>query len=241
VKNRNYKGRLLNAETPFAITEAFNSFRTNVIFSTSNCKGPVIAVTSSVSAEGKSLVCANLATSLSLLDKRVLLVECDMRCPSLSKIFDKEVETGLSELLAGITDNTDSVINRTSNENLDIVYCGKIPPNPSELLSSSVMKALVEKWKAEYDYVIMDLPPVCEVSDAGVIAELANGYVIAVRSNYSDLNEVRSCVSRIRSVDGAIMGFVVNDVNLKSGASYSSDYSRTYRHRSYYYRRDENQ
>ena len=225
---RDYSDRLLSAKSPFAVNEAFNSLRTNIIFSLSAAKNPVIAVTSAKSAEGKSLMSSNVAISLSLLDKRVLLVECDMRCPSFSKVFGKKVNEGLSELLAGMVEDSEDVL-VNYDDRLDIIFCGKIPPNPSELLSSARMQELINIWKSKYDYIVLDMPPVCEVADAGVVASMINGYVLTVRCNFSDINEVRSAKSALDSVNGNILGFILNDINLKAHGDYKSDYSKLYR------------
>lgn len=225
---RDYTDRLLTPKSPFAVTEAFNSLRTNIIFSLAAAKNPVIAVTSARSAEGKSLMSSNVAISLSLLDKKVLLVECDMRCPSFSKVFGKKISDGLSELLAGMVDKTDDVIVEY-DENLDVIFCGKIPPNPSELLSSERMAELISEWRSKYDYIVLDMPPVCEVADAGVVSSMINGYVLTVRCNFSDINEVRSATAGLEAVNGNVLGFVLNDVNLKSRGEYKNDYHKLYR------------
>ena len=233
---RDYTDRLLTAKSPFAVTEAFNSLRTNIIYSLAAAKNPVIAVTSARSAEGKSLMSSNVAISLSLLEKRVLLVECDMRCPSFSKVFSKKCVSGLSELLAGIEEKSEDVLYKF-DDNLDIIFCGKIPPNPSELLSSARMVELIGDWRTKYDYIVLDMPPVCEVADAGVVSPMINGYVITVRCNFSDINEVRAATAGLDAVNGNILGFILNDVNLKSRGEYKNDYHKLYRKTatSYYY------
>ncbi len=225
---RDYTDRLLNPRAPFAVTEAFNTLRTNIIFSLANAKNPVIAITSARSAEGKSLMSSNTAISLSFLEKKVLLVECDMRCPSFSKVFSKKTGDGLSELLAGMVESPEDVI-VNYDENLDIIFCGKIPPNPSELLSSERMSQLVAEWRTKYDYIVLDMPPVCEVADAGVISTMVSGYVVTVRSNFSDINEVRSAAAGLEAVNGNILGFILNDVNLKARGEYKNDYHKLYR------------
>lgn len=225
---RDYTDRLLNPKAPFAVTEAFNTLRTNIIFSLAAAKNPVIAITSARSAEGKSLMSSNTAMSLSFLEKKVLLVECDMRCPSFSKVFSKNVSKGLSEYLAGMIDSYDEVIEKY-DENLDIIFCGKIPPNPSELLSSERMSEVVSEWRKTYDYIILDMPPVCEVADAGVISTMVSGYVLTVRSDFSDVNEVRSAAAGLEAVNGNILGFILNDVNIKARGEYKNDYHKLYR------------
>lgn len=225
---RDYTDRLLSSKAPFAVSEAFNTLRTNIIYSLAAAKNPVIAITSARSAEGKSLMSSNTALSLSLLGKKVLLVECDMRCPSFSKVFSRKVTEGLSELLAGLVEKTEDVVVEY-DDNFDIIFCGKIPPNPSDLLSSERMRDLVLEWREKYDYIVLDMPPVCEVADAGVISSMVNGYIITVRCDFSDINEVRAATAGLEAVNGNILGYILNDVNLKSRGEYKNDYHKLYR------------
>lgn len=222
---RNYEKKLLAADSPFFMTESFNTLRTNVIYSATAAKNPIFAVTSDVAAAGKTIVAANLAIALSNLDKKVLLVECDMRCPSFTKLFGERHENGLSELLAGMVEKTEDVVHNYRGTGLDVLFCGKIPPNPSELLSCFRMSELAEEWKSKYDYIVLDLPPIGEVYDAGVVSSIVNGYVITVRANRSNISDVRTSIERVESVNGTILGIILNDINLKSSKKYKQYYS----------------
>ncbi len=224
ISSRDYEKRLLTADAPFGVTEAFNQLRTNIIYSSASKGCSVIAVTSAQSGDGKSLLCANLSASLSALGKRVLLVEADMRCPVLCKVFSTNAGSGLSELLAGIVDGTASVTNRAPIGDFDVIYSGKIPPNPSELLSSQTMRDVVAAWRESYDFVIIDMPPIGEVIDAGVVADIIDGYAVTVRCEISDINEVRRAVESIESVNGKVFGFVLNDYNPKATTKYKKHY-----------------
>lgn len=225
VAPRHYENKLLSEKSPFHITESFNTLRTNVIFSAAAAKNPIFAVTSDVAAAGKTVAAANLAISLSNLGKKVLLVECDMRCPSFNKLFGKKAESGLSELLAGIEEKTSDVAVNYTGTTLDILHCGKIPPNPSELLSSYRMAELTEEWRNEYDYIVLDMPPIGEVYDAGVVSNIVNGYIITVRANHSNITNVKTAVDRIESVKGSVLGLILNDVSVKSGRNYKTYYN----------------
>ena len=225
IASRNYDKKLLSKESPFYVTESFNTLRTNLIYSAVAAKNPIFAVTSDIAAAGKTVVAANLAISLANLGKKVLLVECDMRCPAFEKLFEKRYEEGLSELLAGIAEKTEDVAHQYENMSLDIIYCGKIPPNPSELLSGYRMNELSEEWKTMYDYIILDMPPIGEVYDAGVVSSIVNGYVITVRVNRSHTNDVKTSLDRIESVSGNVLGIVLNDINPKSGKKYKHYYA----------------
>lgn len=225
IVKRNYKNKLLAEDSPFFMTESFNALRTNVIYSAAAAKNPIFAVTSDVAAAGKTVVAANLAIALSNLGKKVLLVECDMRCPTFSKLFKIKQERGLSELLAGMADKTSDLAVSYNDSTLDVLLCGQIPPNPSELLSGYRMSELAEEWRASYDYVVLDMPPIGEVHDAGVVANIVNGYIMTVRVNHSKINDVKTAVDRIESVNGAIFGIILNGINPKSNKKYKYYYS----------------
>ena len=224
VAPRHYENKLLTDDSPFHMSESFNTLRTNVIFAAAAAKNPVFAVTSDIAAAGKTVVSSNLAISLSNLDKKILLVECDMRCPAFKKLFGKIGDVGLSELLAGIENDTSKVVHKYANTSLDVLSCGKIPPNPSELLSGYRMAELVEEWKNSYDYIILDMPPIGEVYDAGVVSNIVNGYIVTIRANHSNITNVRTATERLESVSGNVLGLILNDVNMKSGKNYKSYY-----------------
>lgn len=222
---RNYKNKLLADDSPFFMTESFNTLRTNVIYAAAAAKNPIFAVTSDIAAAGKTVVASNLAIALSSLGKKVLLVECDMRCPTFSKLFRMKNEDGLSELLAGIADKTSDVAINYEGSTLDILMCGQIPPNPSELLAGYRMTELASEWKSNYDYIIMDMPPIGEVYDASVVANIVNGYIMTIRVNHSNINDVKAATERIESVNGSILGIIVNGINPKSSKKYKYYYS----------------
>ncbi len=231
---RQYKEKLLSRKTPFAVVESFNTLRTNLCYATAAEKCPVFAVTSDFSAAGKSIVSTNISISLASLGKKTLLVECDMRCPDFNRIFDTDVRSGLSELLSGNIDKKDEVVINTGYENFDIVFAGHVPPNPSELIGSNRMKALLNEWKEEYDYIILDMPPLIEVSDASIVASIVSGYMIVARPNHSDISAIASVTNDIKAVNGKIVGYVVNgvDLKLKNGRKYAK-YSKYTRYNKY--------
>ncbi len=218
---RDYTGKLLSSQTPFAVMEAFNTLRTNLCYSTAAEKCPVFAVTSDFSGAGKSVISANIATSLAMLGKKTLLVECDLRRPELAEVFEADKKVmGLSELLSGVVENKEAVISSVNQDGLSVVFSGRIPPNPSELLGSEKMAQFIKECRDEYDVIIVDTPPAFEVSDVGVIVPLITGTVMVARSNYSDVNAIEASEELINGVNGRIVGYVVNDVDFKSGGSY---------------------
>lgn len=229
------KGRLLDSTAPFSISEAFKTLRTNLTYSVSaDGKSPVFGIVSDFSGAGKSLVASNVAIGFAQLDKKVLLIDGDMRCPVQQKTFSlPRGGKGLSEALAGIAaDPFTECVTKTQFEGLDLMHCGRIPPNPNELLASVQMKELVERARALYDYVIIDLPPVCATSDAGVLAPLLTGYVLVARAGYSNLTALQDSIDILTAVHANIIGFVINDVDVRNSGRY---YGGRGRYSRYYY------
>ena len=222
-------------EVPFRITEAFHELRTNVtFFGTEDNKGCAIAVASSMECSGKSFIMANLGVSLSgLVDKKVLVVDGDMRCPMIHKIFSYKNTEGLSNLIAG--QNTEEEVIRkyeTGNGNsLDVITAGTLPPNPIDLLSSNRMKELIVGWREKYDYVLIDMPPLQEVSDALTVSDVINGYLIVARSQYSDVREIRAICRTLGEKNAKIFGYVLTDIDTDRGGYYY--YSKYYSYSRY--------
>lgn len=227
---RNYKDRLLSDKTSFSVAEAFKSLRTNLVYTSVGDSTPVFGVLSAFSGVGKSLLVANCAISFTQLGKKVLLIDADMRSPAQREIFEKEAgRPGLSEYLAGLTDHPlDSLTQDTAYPGLDLVTSGRIPPNPGELLASERMEALLAVAKEKYDYIFLDLPPVCATSDAGVLARCVTGYLMVARYAYSNLQAISDSVEAIRAVNGKIIGFIVNDLPSQIGSygGYSGRYGK---------------
>ncbi len=234
--NRNYTDRLLSKRTSFAVTEAFKALRTNLVYTSKNGETPVFGVSSAFPGAGKSIVTANSAITFAQLGKKVLLIDGDMRCPAQYSIFglDKK-HTGLSEYLVGIaTDPCGECLQHTAFDGLDVITCGKLPPNPGELLASDRMGQFLAIVKERYDYIFIDLPPISETSDAGVLAGCLTGYLLIVRAAYSNIQAVAASVESLQAVNGKIIGFIVNDLPGKTGSygsyggkhGYYSKYSR---------------
>ena len=222
---RDYAQRLLNKSTPFSVSESFKTLRTNLTYvAIEDEKNPVFAVTSGFAGEGKSLLVANIAISFGQLGKKILLIDGDMRCPVQHKVFAIDsAKHGLSEALAGIDKNPleDCVVS-VDFQGVDVMPCGHIPPNPSELLSSARMKTLLAAAKEKYDYIFLDLPPVLETADAGVVAPLVSGYVIVARAGYSKIDAIVSSVEMMEATHANLVGIILNDVSGKTSIGYYS-------------------
>ena len=227
---------ILREKAPFRIQEGFHELRTNVTFCAAGEKGCIIGVASSVAGSGKSFVMANLAVSLSnLYDKKVLLVDGDLRRPMLHKIFALQNKIGLSNLIAGMELNDADL--KHSFDRLDVITAGTLPPNPIDLLSSPRMKEMLAKWKTEYDYILIDLPPVGEVADMFAVSDMISGYIYVVRSGYTDSRILRDTTETITSKNAKIFGYVVTDVHPERTEGYTR-YSHYYRYYKYgYYNR----
>lgn len=220
--------KLLTAASTFAVKEAYNSIRTNLLFTQQGEKCPIFVVTSPTANNGKTINSANLAINFAQMGKKTLVIDADMRNPSLHKLFSLSSRNGLSEILAGLTDNI--TVTKTDIENLSVLTSGKIPPNPTELLSSPRMDKLLDFVKEHYDCVFIDTPPVNIVTDATVFSQKATGYVIIVKTDTTNVPELKTTVSTLQSINANILGFILNDANSekKKYYSYYRKYSRNY-------------
>ena len=197
-----------NPKSPIA--EAYRSIRTNIEFSNIDKDLKVIMITSTQPNEGKSTVISNLAaTFASLENKRVLIIDGDLRNPSIHKMFGVSNLSGIIDVLTGQKD-VSKCIEPTKIEGLDILKVGKVPPNPSEMLQSNKMKNFIEVVKEYYDYVFIDAPPVGVVTDASIISQYADGVILLVGSNETDIEAAKISKERLENVGANILGVVLN-------------------------------
>lgn len=224
--SREDQRKILNADSPFMVKEAYNSIRTNLLFIQQGENCPIFVITSPTANNGKSINTVNLAVSFAQMGKRTLLIDADMRNPTIHRLFSIPVKNGLSEILAGLTDNIN--VSKTDIENLSVLTAGKIPPNPAELLSSSRMDKLLDFVKAHYDCVFIDTPPVNLVTDSTAFASKATGYIILLKVGSTDMPELKTAVSALENINANIVGFVLNDVNAED-KRYNTYYKYKYR------------
>ncbi len=222
---------LLGPGMNFAASEAYKLLRTKLQFSFAGdgeCR--IIGVSSAMAGEGKSLTSTNLAYSLSQLGKKVLLIDCDMRRPSVATKLNIQKYPGLSNYLTGLSDLDELLQNcgiETDEEAFQVVTAGRNPPNPVELLSSSKMLDLLADLRKTYDYVILDLPPVGEVSDALAVAKQIDGMLLVVRQNYCNRVAVRGALRQFAFMDCKILGVVANSTT-EGGDGYGKKYYKKY-------------
>lgn len=195
--------------------EAYTTLRTNLLFSGTDVKA--IAVTSCMMHEGKSTVTLALAKSFSELGKRVLLIDADLRKSVLTTHVEGAVSHGLSTYLSGQVKKCD-VIHKTQYPTLDIIFAGRFPPNPVELLDSSKMRELMEEARSEYDIVLIDTPPLGMVVDCAVVAPLCDGTVFVLKANEVHARDVMSIVKDLREKGCTVLGAVLNHVTLEKSA-----------------------
>ncbi|WP_195467406.1 CpsD/CapB family tyrosine-protein kinase [Clostridium sp. D43t1_170807_H7] len=188
--------------------EAYRSLRTNIQYSSFDKKYQTLVVTSANPGEGKSTVSGNLALVLAQGESKVLLVDCDMRRPSVHKKFRISNTYGISDLLVG-NKKMESVAHKY-NDNLTIVPSGKIPPNPAEMLGSKAMTAFLEEMKKHFDYIVLDTPPLQAVADAQILSTKVDGSLLVVRAGVTKKDAVHNAVSIINKVNGNIIGTVLN-------------------------------
>ena len=229
---------ILGENSSFAVSEAYKNVRTNLQFVSNEDGCNIIAVTSSVPAEGKTISCINIAVCLAQSEKKVLIIDADMRKPQIDSALSLDQSCGLSELLTGfIKMNRDDVMatcQKTGIENLDAIASGKIPPNPAELLGGKRFPILIEILSKEYDYIMIDTPPVLVVTDALVLKPHVNGYIIVARAEESKLNAVKETVRRLNQVEAKICGFLLNGKKEKTGSKYGK-YGRYSKYAKYGY------
>jgi capsular exopolysaccharide synthesis family protein len=231
------------------VSEAFRTLRTSLEFAKDNPKAKTLLVTSSRPSEGKSLIAANLAISTTQLGLKTLLVDLDLRKPVQHQLFEKEQEPGIMDIILSLSKNSDlkqidilnndesnnahyvqevtSLFNKARHQiemgNLHLLTCGKIPPNPSEILSSGAIKNMFNSFKENYDVIILDAPPVLTVTDATIVARLTDGIVIVIRAGKNSQKEILRTKELLQRAKGIVIGSVLNGVETDSYYGYYHD------------------
>lgn len=201
------------------IAEQFRTIRTNIQFSSVDEEVQTMIVTSSGPAEGKSTTTANLAVVFAQQGKRVLLIDSDLRKPTVHYTFRTENHIGLSNVLTRQA-TLEEAVTVTAQEKLWVLPSGPIPPNPSELLGSKGMQALLDQAKDEYDVIILDTPPVLAVTDAQVLANLADGVVLVVSSGKTEIDAAKKAKELLVSAKAKILGVVLNNKKVQDSQYY---------------------
>src|SRR6185503_19588882 len=203
---------LLNAEGPTIEAEAYRHLRTSVLLSTPGRAPRTLLVTSSVPSEGKTTTVVNMATVLSQTDAKVLVIDADMRRPRLHQVFGTENRAGLSSLLSSeITANELlSVVTRYRESNIYLLSSGPIPPNPAELLGSEQMRSLVARACADFQYVIIDSPPIASFTDVVLISAIVDGVLLVVQGCKISRQGVKRTRQMLQEIGAKVIGVVLN-------------------------------
>ncbi|WP_208560214.1 CpsD/CapB family tyrosine-protein kinase [Marinilactibacillus kalidii] len=201
------------------VSEQFRTVRTNIQFSMVDEKLQSLVVTSAGPSSGKSTVSANLAVTFASEENRVLLVDADLRKPTVHKTFNIKNNEGLTKVLTDKLTNIDEVIYRSSIEGLFLMTSGAIPPNPAELLSSKRMNTIIEEMKEEFDMIIFDMPPVLAVTDAQVMASKVDGLLFVIPKGEVSKEQVLKSKELLENVQANILGAILNKVE-KSEKNY---------------------
>ena len=226
------KSEIVVYETPKSPeAEMFRNLRTNIQFMNADSEKKVMVITSTVPGEGKSFVSANLAAAFAQIDKKVLIIDTDMRKGRQYTLFNLRPRPGLSNYLSGMDDqdfkgnkdNIENYIQATYIDNLYLIAAGSVPPNPSELLVSSKMEKIKDKLIDKFDVIIFDAPPCLIVADALIISRLVDFNIIVSAQNITKKEDLIKARDTIEKVGGKVAGIVLNKVQM-SAKSYENSY-----------------
>lgn len=209
------------------ISEAYKTLRTNIKFSSVDKNLKTIAITSTDEGEGKSNVLSNLAITMAQDNSRVLLIDCDLRKPTIQKKFKLSNLNGLSNVLTQQS-LIDEVIQTTEVSGLDIITSGPKPPNPSEMLGSKAMRELIKEVSKNYDRILIDAPPVGIVTDAAVLTTMVEGVVFVIEARRVSIEDAKHAKELLEGVGANILGVVLNKVGARDQGYYSYRYYQHY-------------
>ncbi|NLM96605.1 MAG: CpsD/CapB family tyrosine-protein kinase [Halanaerobiaceae bacterium] len=205
-----------NPKSP--VTEAFRNIRTNLAFLSPDRTLRTVAITSSVASEGKSFVLVNIAVSRAQMGNNVIIIDADMRKPTLHRFFDLTNTSGLSNILSGEIELVEG-LKTTDIEGVRIITAGKIPPNPAELLGSRKMEEVLERACEEADIVFIDTPPVLAVTDAAILSNRVDGTILVAASHQVDRNALLKANEFLINAKARVLGIVLNKYPLHRNRS----------------------
>ena len=236
-KKSDYRNRgfiaVNNPEAPWNYVEAYKSLRTNLSFVSLDKQYRKLLVTSSIPKEGKSGLALNLAISLAEARHRVLLLDCDLRKPMLHKYLGIQHSAGLTNLVTG--ERIENLIQEIPGANIDFLDAGVTPPNPVELLGSSLIHETVDYLQTQYDYLIFDTPPVGIVTDAAVLSMITDGVIFVIRQRLAAMDQIKLAKANLQAVNADIIGAILNDYDV-SGTTKKGGYYYNYSTYGYKYK-----
>jgi len=211
-----YSELILLNEPDSISSEAFRTLRTRVQFSKYTKNAKTLLITSSAPGEGKTIISVNLTASFAQANKKSVILDCDLRKPRVHRIFNDNETPGFLDYLFGKL-SYENIIRKTEIRNLDFIPAGTIPPNPSEIMGSRAMKALLQKLKEDYEVVIIDSPPVMAVSDAEILAQFVDASILIVSAHSTEVDWLEESVNRLKNEQNNFAGVILNNFNFKSG------------------------
>jgi len=221
---------LVTVHSPKSTTsESFRGIRTSILFTSVDHSPQVVMISSAGPSEGKTACVSNLAVAMAQSGSRVVLIDCDMRRPRVHQIFEIPRDSGISSFLVGANELKE-VVRRTPIKNLDVIACGPIPPNPSEILGSKKMRSLIETLRKNYDRILIDTPPITAVTDTSVLAPLSDGVILIIRAGVTPKPLIQNGLGQLQSVNAQLLGAVLNGVQTGRDSYYQYYY--------YYYGED---
>jgi capsular exopolysaccharide synthesis family protein len=222
------KLQLIGEETRHSMAaEAYRTLRTNISLSQVDRPIQSLLVTSCIPREGKSTTVANLGVTFAMAQKKVLIIDADLRRPILHRLFGIPNSQGLTHTLSDAVD-FDQVLSPTKVPNLWVVTCGIIPPNPSELLGSQKMRGFIERAKQQFDLVLLDSPPISSLADASILGAIVDGVLFIVKVNMANRDLITKAKEQLQTVGANIIGVVLNDVDVKRDGYYRYYYYYNY-------------
>ena len=204
-------------------SESFRGIRTGILFSSADTPPQVILVTSAAPGEGKSSCVANLGATLAMGGSRVVILDCDMRKPRQHKVFNCPRDTGITSVLVGSAPLSDVVVH-TRIENLDLIPCGPIPPNPSEIVGSKKIKQFIDDLRKEYQHILIDSPPITAVTDAVLLSQVADSVLLVIRAGTIPKPVIQNAIEQLRTVGAHIIGGILNGVKAGRDSYYYYQY-----------------
>ncbi len=218
--------RVATIQDPAGVaSEAYRTLRTNLIYMFVDSPPKVIVLTSPGPGEGKSTTCANLGVVLAQAGRKVLIADCDFRKPVMHKFFGMRNLLGVVDVLVGERELQE--VTEQPMEGLTVIPVGRIPPNPTELLGSQRFKQLLIRVRQEYDYVLLDAPPVAVVSDPAILATQGDGVLLILDAQNTRQSSLRRALRDLSTVGANMLGTVMNNVEVSSGTYFGAyDYDR---------------
>lgn len=222
------RGQEIHLYPKSEVAESYRTIRTGIRFGMTDAASKTVLVTSPSPGDGKTTVASNLAIALAQTGKRVLLIDADCRRPMMQRVYSLAPETGLSTVLTGQSELAASV-QRSNTDNLDILPCGPLPPNPAEMLNSEAFTSMLRELAAQYDHVVVDSPPVAPVTDARILGAACDATLLVIRAEKTSRRVAEHARDALASVGAVLLGVVVNDApRSRSEASGYGHYSYSY-------------